>query len=283
MKRTLIAVIVLSVVVAGSGVVGGADDPRLEGSADGDAIVVTLSEVPSTGFSGFEVAVEATAPGVSIDSIEIPSPLGTISKTDVSDDGRSATAKASDGSDEITGGETDLSLMRISVSGGSADDLPIAITITELQDDEGAQIDPINDLDGGEEDDETDTEDDETDTEDDETTTSEDSDDETTTSQDSDDETDTEDDETTDSGGAEKTPEETTAEDDETTTSDDSDDTTTTNDDADDETTTSEDSADTTTGASATSDESTTAEGPGFGVGLAIVALAAVGLGVRRY
>lgn len=137
----LIAVGLLVVVAAGVPAAGGAGDPVLEVTVeDDDTVAVTLTEVPESGLSGFEFEF-AARDGATIERIQFTDAFDGVSSFDISADGTSARAKASDGSNTITGSDGAVTLLRMQLSGVSTDEPPISMTVLELQNENGAQID----------------------------------------------------------------------------------------------------------------------------------------------
>ncbi|AWB26542.1 hypothetical protein [Halococcoides cellulosivorans] len=130
-------------------------DPTVEGttlsaapsvSGDSGTVDVVLSEVPSTGLSGFEidlsiadtsVAAFETGRGV---SAEFPEAFSSISSSSLSES--TATVKASDGADAITGGETDVLLATVPIVMNGDGATTVSLSITKLQDDDGTELDP---------------------------------------------------------------------------------------------------------------------------------------------
>ncbi|AWB27882.1 PGF-CTERM sorting domain-containing protein [Halococcoides cellulosivorans] len=263
MKRTAIGVVAVAVVVAlaSPAVVGAADGPVLNGTMSGeDTVVVAIETVPDGGISGFDLTVEATG-DASFESAAAGSDF-LVSNAKVADDGRSVSVKAADSAEQISGGETDLELATIQLS-GTADRPPVDITDVEIQANDGTEYDVTIRVEGADDSSSgggadptaTDTDDTPTAT----STTAE------TTTESTSTETTAATDETTESVDAETTAVESTtaSEDDPATTEADADDVTT---------------AETTDGGGA---PATTGSGPGFGVALALAALAAIGLFAR--
>ncbi|MFB6162020.1 MAG: hypothetical protein ABEJ86_01070, partial [Halococcoides sp.] len=123
--------------------------PKLGSSSIGvggsTTVDIVLSEVPSSGLSGYELDVSVSG-GASISdggrqaAVSFPPAFADVNSFTLSSDGSSIHIKASDGPNNVTGGETNLTLASLTLVGDSQGSATVSTSITQFQAEDGSAL-----------------------------------------------------------------------------------------------------------------------------------------------
>ncbi|WP_049929239.1 hypothetical protein [Halopiger goleimassiliensis] len=160
--RYVVAVALLSValaLVAAGPVAAGVGSPADAGQEAGPAVVVAdesvavddtqrhrvaLTDAPE-GLAGFELTLEVDGEVATVADAAYPDHFGPTTDPVVTADERSITVEAVDLDDEITTGETDVTLAWIDVTGVAAGETELRVTASQVDADDGSPVDPTVD------------------------------------------------------------------------------------------------------------------------------------------
>jgi len=146
--RLLVSLVIASLCLAASGGVVTATDHTTvavdDGSTDVDStttVPITLSSAPD-GLAGYKLTVSvANSDKATITGVSVPDSYN-YSTTETSNGGSSATAEAIDTHDNITAGATDVTLATVELRGEAAGDTELSLSVSQMDDDDGAAIEP---------------------------------------------------------------------------------------------------------------------------------------------